>query len=109
MSRIDLIPSTAQRHAPAANTAAVVTLPATTGKAHTLTLVSYNYSGAPTGGSLAISDGGTTVYEQAVTATGPGEVSLPLAGIAGTTGNAVTITLAAGGASVTRRLNIASA
>jgi hypothetical protein len=109
MSRVDLIPSTAQRHAPAANTAAVVTLPAITGKAHVLTHVSYSYSGAPTGGSLTISDGGNVVFEQAVTATGPGEVSLPLAGIAGTTGNAVTITLAAGGASVTGRLNVASA
>jgi hypothetical protein len=85
-----------------------VVLPATTGKSHVLTLVSYSYSAAPTGGSLTIQDGGLTVFEQAVTASGPGEVSLPLAGIAGTTGNAVTITLAAGGASVTGRLNVAS-
>lgn len=108
MSRMDLTPSSVQRSAPAANAAATVTLAATTGKAWVITALSWSYNAAPTGGLVTVADGGTTVLELAVIASGPGEVSLPLAGIAGTTGNAVTVTLAAAGAAVTGRLNVAA-
>ena len=85
-----------------------MTLAATTGKAWVITALSWSYNAAPTGGLVTVQDRATTVLELAITATGPGEVSLPLAGVAGSTGNAVTVTLAAAGAAVTGRLNVAA-
>ena len=91
---------------PATNTACIVTL---TGTAADICLLVkhmvFSYDGAPTGGLLSVTVGGTTVLTQSITASGIGPVDI--GGIVSqriaSTGVPATIviTLAAGGASVT--------
>jgi hypothetical protein len=94
-------------HAPAANTAAVVTYSAAgTGLSHSLSGVAWSYSGDPTGGNLKIEDGsGTTVFSVDVTSKGPGFFLFPepLRGAANT---ALIVTLAAGGSGVSGKVNV---
>ena len=90
-------------HSPAANTAAVVSLG--TGETYNVVAcVVWGYDGVPTAGSLVITDGVTTITVPIVD-TGPGKLELtrPFAGAADA---GVTITLAAGGAGVTGKLNV---
>lgn len=89
--------------APAANTAATVTFAAAAGKRHIVEFIGWSYSAAPTGGRLTVKDGATdVVLDLDVTAAGPGSIS-PL--IRGALGNAVEVTLAAGGAGISGKLN----
>ncbi len=93
-------------HEPAANTAAVVTIAAATNKYHHISQVVYSYDADPTGGSLTITDGTYTVVVD-ITTTGPGSLYFPRE-FASSLGSAITVTLAAGGAGVTGKLNVQS-
>ena len=90
---------------PAANTAAVITLAATAGVSHVVTGVAVSYSAAPTGGRLTITDGGVTVWDTDITASGILIISFPRPRKFGS-GNAVVITLAAAGAAVVGKVNL---
>lgn len=94
-------------NAPAVDTNAVVTLTAIADKGHVLQQVTYSYHGAaPTAGSLIVEDGlGTTVFD--VDITNAGEASLEFnPPIKGSKNTALVITLAAGGATVTGKVNV---
>jgi len=98
--------STADVHAPAANTAAVVTYAAATDRGHVVTGVAWSYSAAPTGGNLKVEDGsGNTVFSMDVTAAGAGVIVFPRPK-RGTTDTAMIVTLAAGGASVSGKVSV---
>ena len=90
----------ANGHAPAANTAAVVTLAATAARAHVLSQIIWSYDGDPTGGSLTISIGGVALPSFAITSGGPGFLTF-WPPIKGHVNEAIVVTLAAGGAGVT--------
>ena len=87
----------------AADMAAVVTLAASSEKHIYLHRIQWSYDGTPTGGKITVQDGagGTTLWEQAITAAGPGGQDPDELGSVNT---AMVITLAAGGAGVTGRL-----
>lgn len=87
----------------AANTAVVVTVPAHPQQYNYLHSLQWSYDGAPTGGKLTVQDGaaGTVIWEQAITAGGPGGQDPDVVGSLNT---ALVVTLAAGGAGVTGRL-----
>ena len=95
--------STAHVHAPAANTAAIVTLSAVTAKKHYLPRVAWSYNAVPTGGGLTVTDDGDTVFSVSITADGAGY--LPLGIESGTSNTDMVVTLAAGGAAVTGKVN----
>lgn len=90
-------------HVPAANTAAVLTFAAVVGQRHVFIFIVWSYSGAPTGGRLTITDGGTTVLDIDITAGGPGDLAPQLRG---EINSAMVVTLAAGGAGITGKLNV---
>ncbi len=88
------------KHKPSTNTAAVATFAAVTGVVKTLDSIQWSYSAAPTGGNLKVeSPSGTVIFEQDVTAAGPGQVLFP-GGLDGASGQAVIVTLAAGGSGI---------
>ncbi len=98
--------STADVHAPAANTAAVVTYSADTNRQHVISGIAWSYSAAPTGGNLKVEDGsGNTVFSADITAAGPGVILFPVPK-AGRTNTALIVTLAAGGASVSGKVSV---
>jgi hypothetical protein len=97
---------TSKTHAPAADTAAVVTLAAAgEGVSHVITGIYFGYDDTPTGGSLTVTDGGSTVFQIPVTAAGAGFIPFdpPLKG---TANSEVVVTLAAGGGSVSGAVNV---
>lgn len=94
-------------HAPAANTAAVITLAAASGTRHVVDKIFGGYDLTPTGGSLTIA---STVLATAVSMVMPigtiGPIVLNLdPPLQGDDNTAITITLAAGGAGVTGKIN----
>ena len=99
--------ATTKLHAPAANTAAVVTMAAGgAGVSNILAAIYWSYNAAPTGGNLKIENGaGSTVLSVDVTAAGPGFLQFdpPLRGTANT---ALVVTLAAGGEAATGKVNL---
>lgn len=104
----DVAGAAADIHAPAANTAAVVTYAAgAAGVHHVISGVAWSYAGAaPTGGNLKIEDGsGTTVFSIDITAEGPGFFTFPVPK-AGSAATAMIVTLAAGGAGVTGKVSV---
>lgn len=94
-------------HKPSSNTAAVVTIAAVTGVAHELEFISFSYDAAPTNGNLKIeSPSGTTLQEFYVTAAGPGFIPFSGSAVKGASGQAMIITLAAGGSGVSGIVNV---
>ena len=91
-------------HTPSANTAATKTISPGTGRSVKIHSVQWSYDGDPTGGNLLITAGGTTILSLDITVGGPGQVDFPNKG--GGVGEDVVVTLAAGGASVTGKVNI---
>lgn len=87
---------------PDANEAAVVVLDADA--IHVIDQVVFSYSGGVPAGGLTITDGTQTLAIDIVGG-GPGALYLP-EGFAGSRGAAVTVTLAAGGAGITGKLNV---
>lgn len=97
--------ATTNVHAPASNTAAVITYTART-SAHAISGIAWSYDAAPTGGNLKIENGaGTTVFTIAITAAGPGFIPFPQPRF-GSPNTALIVTLAAGGAGVTGKVNV---
>jgi len=91
-------------HAPSANTPAVVTLAARPGFRHYLLLVAWSYNAEPTNGALTITGLHAGTFAIDITTEGPGPLWLPPA--AGLISTAVVVTLAAGGAGVTGKVNV---
>jgi hypothetical protein len=86
--------------APAANTPAVVTYAAASGRGHVVGQLFFGYDGAPTAGKLTIEDGaGNVVFQLPVTSAGVGPLNFTPAK-EGSPNTAMIITLAAGGSSV---------
>ena len=92
-------------HGPAVNTVAIVTLTAVTDKRRELHGIAWSYNASPTGGSVIIEDGSTTIFKVFVAATGPDSLNFNRT-IFSTPGQALTITLAAAGGAVTGTLNV---
>lgn len=95
-------------HAPASNTAAVVTYAAAgVGVAHVLSGIAWSYSGTPTAGNLKVEDGAATVLSLDITSAGPGFIPFdpPKKGAAN---SALVITLAAGGSGVSGKVSVLS-
>lgn len=90
-------------HLPAANTAAVVTVTAVTGKTITLHGVQWSYSTSPTGGKLTIASNSVTLWEGEITAGGPGGFNFCLPG---TRGQNMVITLASGTGACVGKINV---
>ena len=96
--------ATMQSDFPAANTAAVVTLAADPEQVHVLDRLEFSYDGAPTGGSITVAIGGSTVFQHTITAGGPGQFTFDNAPLYGGLNASMVITLAAGGAGVVGKL-----
>lgn len=100
------VKSTPANIASATNAIATVTFSAVltgTWRINYLFYCVWSYSAAPTGGRLYVNDGGDTIFDVDVTAAGPGAMQLPP--LRGTAGNAMTVNLAAGGATIVGKLN----
>lgn len=99
--------ATGDVHAPAANTAAVVTYGATGGLKHVITGIAWSYVGGdPTGGNLQITDNGAVVFTMDVSDAGAGIITFPRPKASAVVNTAMVITLAAGGAGVTGKLSV---
>lgn len=86
------------------NVTATVTFAAVTGKRHIITGVAWSYDATPTGGSIVVADNLLgTLLSLTITASGPGFIIFPLP-VASDLDAQITITLAAGGASVSGRV-----
>ena len=96
-------------HQPSANTAAVVTLAADSEQCHVITSITFGYNATPTSGSVVVTAGGTTIFSVPVAAAGAGQIHFPY-GLHNDAAlnEAVVVTLAAAGASVTGRINTTS-
>ena len=92
--------------APAAATAAVVTLAATTGQMWVIRAIHFSYDAAPAAGSLIITENGTPKYTLYITAAGAGPVPLPDNGMQFASGAEVVVTLASGAGTVKGALNV---
>ena len=91
---------------PAANTAAVITYVANATERHTIGGVAWSYDDDPTGGNLTIEDGaGTTIFSMDIVTKGAGFVPFDPPK-QGTVNTALVLTLAAGGAGITGKLNV---
>ena len=96
----------------AANTAVAITLPADPEQCHVVCRVDWSYDGAPTGGKVTITAGSTTLRELHIVEGGPGlmdwykDLNNPGIHNDDTKGEAVTVTLTAGGASVVGTLGL---
>jgi len=97
------------KHAPAANTAAVATISAATGKRPVLNWVLFSYDNIPTGGGLTIAytkGGVATTIEIDVTAAGPYHIPFPDdSPIVGDIGTEIVVTVLAGGAGCSGKVN----
>lgn len=95
-------------HAPAANTAAVVTKAAVAAKYHVIRKIFCGYSATPTGGLLTIQDvSGTTVFTVPIPAAGLNTIDFGEKGIRTAAVNtALIVTLAAGAGAVVGYLNV---
>ena len=101
--------TTALRHLPASNTAAILTLTGTgtgPGSATVIQGIAWSYDAAPTGGNLKIENAsGTIIFSIDITAAGPGFLPFPWKS---SNGNPLIVTLAAGGSGVTGKVNVIS-
>lgn len=88
--------------------AAVLQLPADPSHRHVIDSLAWSYSGAPTGGGISVADNGSTVFTMDVMLAGYGQIIFKTGLAAATFGNALTITLAAGGLSIVGKLNVES-
>ena len=95
------------RHYPAANTAAVITIAASSEQYWALDWAMWSYSEEPTAGRLTVAIGGTTYLDIDITSAGPGPLRFdpPVYNPAFTKGEAMVITLAAGGGTCVGKLS----
>jgi len=97
-------------HAPAVNTAAVVTYAQSANVKHVITGIAWSYAGGiPSGGNLKVEDvSGTTVFTMDITDKGAGFIMFPKPKKSAAVNTAMIITLAAGGAGVTGKVSVAN-
>jgi len=95
-------------HAPAVNTAAVVTYAGVGAVRHCITGMAWSYDGGiPVGGNILVEDvAATDVFNIDITEEGPGFFIFPSPKRAAAVNTAMIITLAAGGAGVTGKLSV---
>ena len=95
-------------HAPAANTAAVVTYAGVAAVRNCITGMAWSYDGGiPVGGNLLIEDvAGTDVFTMDITEESPGFIMFPKPKQSAAVNTAMIITLAAGGAGVTGKISV---
>lgn len=98
------VPVKVASHAPSANTAAVVTLPAVAGSRTRIEQITWSYSNSPTNGGVTITGLEGDDYQFGITAGGPGFV--PTAGVRSESNTAAVITLAAGGSGISGKINV---
>lgn len=92
--------------APADNTAAVITLAATTGVVHVVDWITCCYDATPAADkSLLVSIGGATIYELDIIAAGPLHLDFGGCPFEGAAGEAIVITLEAAGAACGGQVN----
>jgi hypothetical protein len=96
-------PQEQEYDAPAANTAASVSIAADSKEHWVIESVDFSYDATPSGGSITITSGGTTIYKMAITSAGAYRREFEN-GLKATKGEAVVVTLAAGGAGVSGTL-----
>lgn len=90
---------------PAANTAATVTFAAVAGSRNLFEFVAWSYSDDPTGGRLYVhNNAGTVYFDITITSGGPGFIPFTpeMSGV----GSALYVTLAAGGAGISGKVNV---
>jgi hypothetical protein len=97
--------STDDIHDVAANVASIVSYPATPTVYHVISGIAWSYNAAPTAGRLFIVMNGSTVFDIDITAAGPGFIPFDPPKRFGV-GDAVSVTLAAGGAGVVGTCNV---
>jgi len=92
----------------AGGAATTITIPADTARPNIIGQVGWSYSAAPTGGNIKVEDAsGTTIFEQDVTAAGPGSFTFVPA-LRGTKNAALIVTLAAPGGAVVGKVFVNS-
>ena len=108
VSQTRVVCAIADVHAPAANTAAIVTYAADATKKHVITGVAWSYAGGtPVGGNLKIEDVvGTVIFTVDIDKSGPGGFEFPRPKIGAAANTAMVVTLAAGGAGVTGKVSV---
>lgn len=96
---------TAHVAAPGANAQAQVTFAAVAGSRHMFEYVAWSYDDDPTGGNLTIHDGaGNTWFNIDITSKGPGFI--PFTPEMSPVGSALYVTLTAGGAGISGKVNV---
>lgn len=90
----------------AANTAVTANATAWPGVKRTIKHVSWSLSASPATAVALTFSSGNTVYQVDITTGGPGFIGFPEQGWPGEEGTAITVTLAAAGASIVGKLNI---
>ncbi len=95
------------KHHPASNTAAIVALAASAGVYHSVEQVSWSFDETPSSATLTLSTTGQDDFVLSVPFKGA-RSHVFVNGFSGDSGDAVTITLAAGGSGVTGKLNVCS-
>lgn len=92
---------------PAVNTAAVVTYVAAAGLRHHITGVAWSYAGGiPVGGRLTVTDAGAVVLDIDIAEEGAGLLMFPKPKMNILVNTAMVVTLAAGGAAITGKVNV---
>lgn len=90
---------------PAANVAAVVTLPAAAGTTNRIDTLEWSYDADPTGGNITITAGGATIWAIDITQGGAGFYRFEN-GLNAKQNVEVVVTLAAGGAGIVGKINV---
>lgn len=88
-------------HYPASNTAAIITIPPNASRRAVIHAIQWSYSDTPVGGRLAITRGGVAIFDVDITTSGPGGYYFYKCG---QVNEEVIITLSAGGAGITGKL-----
>lgn len=98
------VPVKVASHAPSANTAAVVTLPAVAGSRTRIEQITWSYSDVPTDGGLTIT--GLEGDDYGLDIAGGGHGSIKTAGVRSESGTQLVVTLAAGGSGISGKINV---
>lgn len=88
----------------ASNAAVSLTYGAQQNTRHIINGLAWSYSGGSASGSVQVLDQGVVIFNMDITAAGNGSITFPDP-LAGSPGRVLTITLAAGGSSVTGKIN----
>lgn len=96
---------TSYNSAPSSNTAAVISLAATTGKRWAIYQIEVSYAQLPTNGVLTITESGGEKYRLFITTAGAAPI---VSGRLFTSGAGVVVTLSAGGAGVSGAINLSA-